>query len=179
MMGDVAETYAGAPGRGAAPAPGGRQPMTPERREAMRQAAEERRKWRQSVSMDKYKALRSMYNNAGVNIDICKLPLTANMSDEEYEYVFNVTRALGANIVTMELPTDETLTKRVGELAEKHKIYIGYHNHTHVNEHSWDAALAQSKYNSINLDVGHFTEAISASPIPFIQKHHDVSPAFI
>src|SRR5262249_24748103 len=152
----------GGPGRG----PGRRPPPTPEQQEAMRKAAEERKNWRLAVSMDKYKALRTMYNDAGVSIDIFKLPLTANMSDEECEYVFKVAKTLGANNITMELPTDEGLTKRAGQFADKHKIYIGNHNHTQVNEHSWDTALEISRYNTINLDVGHFTEAISASPIP-------------
>ena len=190
LMGDVAETYAGAPGGGRrGPGPGGPPPgakgggkggparsgrpsMTPEQQEAMRKAAEDRKKWRLSVSMDKYKSLRSMYNNAGVAIDVFKLGPAANMSDDECDYVFHVAKTLGANSITMELPTDGALTKRAGEFAAKHKIFVGYHNHTQVNEKSWDVALEQSKYNSINLDVGHFTEAISASPIPFIKRNH-------
>ena len=185
LLGDVAESYAGAPssGRGRGPGgpggpggrgpgPGRRPPLTPEQQEATRKAAEERKNWRLSVSMDKYKAFRAMYNDAGVRIDIFKLPLLASMSDDEYDYVFQVAKALGANNITMELPTDEMLTKRAGQFADKHKIYIGYHNHTQVNEHSWDTALELSKYNTINLDVGHFTEAINASPIPFIRQHH-------
>ncbi|WP_321474928.1 sugar phosphate isomerase/epimerase [uncultured Paludibaculum sp.] len=168
LMSDPAEAYAGAP---APPARGGRQ-MTPEQREAIKKYEEERKKWRLSVSMDKYKAFRKMYNSAGVDIPIFKLPLTETMSDDEYEYIFTVARTLGANCITMELPTKAEHSKRVGDFATKHKIYIGYHNHTHVDAHSWDVALSQSKYNSINLDVGHFTEAISASPIPFIKEHH-------
>ena len=163
LMGDVAESYAGAPGGG-----GGRGRQTPE----------ERRKWRLGVSMDRYKTLRAMYGDAGVRIDILKLPLTAAMSDDEYEYVFAAAKAVGAHCITMELPKDGALSKRAGEFASRHEIYIGYHNHTQVNEHSWDTALEQSKYNSINLDVGHFTEAISASPIPFIRRHHDRITSF-
>jgi sugar phosphate isomerase/epimerase len=199
LMGDVAESYAGAPssGRGRgfgspggpggpggpgvrAPVrvPGGRPPLTPEQQEAMRKAAEERKNWRLSAPMDKYKALRAHYNGAGINIDIFKLPLTATMADDEYEYIFHVAKALGANNITMELPSDPALSKRAGEFAAKHKIFIGYHNHTQVNEQSWDTALSQSKYNSINLDVGHFTEAISRSPIPFIRKYHDRITSF-
>jgi hypothetical protein len=57
----------------------------------------------------------------------------------------------------------------MNKFAAKRKIYVGYHNHTQVNEQSWDTALSQSPYNGINLDVGHFTDAISKSPIPFIK----------
>ena len=172
LMGDVAENYAGAPAARGRTGGGGRKNQTPEQQQAVRHAAEARKAWRLSASMDSYKRLRSMYNDAGVSIDLFKLPLTAAMSGDEYEYVFNVTKALGAKTLTMELPTDAALSKRCGEFAGKHKIFIGYHNHTHVDEHSWDAALEQSKFNGINLDVGHFTEAISGSPIPFIKQHH-------
>ncbi len=168
LMGDVAENFAGAP---ATPRGGGRQP-TPEQREAMKKAAEERTKWRTSVSMDKFKAMRKMYNDAGVHIAIFKLPITEAMSGDECDYVFTAAKALGATCITMELPRAEALSKKAGEFADKHKIYVGYHNHTQVNESSWEAALSQAKYNSINLDVGHFTEAISKSPIPFILKNH-------
>jgi sugar phosphate isomerase/epimerase len=112
-----------------------------------------------------------MYNDAGVSIEIVKLSLDDKMSNEEYDYVFNVAKALGSHSVTMELPKDEKLTQRIGEFAAKHKIYAGYHNHTQVNASSWERALAQSKYNSINLDCGHFTTAINGSPIPFIKAN--------
>jgi len=169
LMGDAAETFAGAPQmRG--PAFAGRE-MTPERRAAMKKLADERTQWRTSVSMDKYKELRKLYNTAGVDIAIVKLSLTPEMGDAEYDYVFNVAKALGARSVTMELPKESSLTQRIGEFAAKHKIYAGYHNHMQVNEQSWATALGQSKYNSINLDVGHFTAAINKSPIPFIKAN--------
>ncbi|MCX6594607.1 MAG: sugar phosphate isomerase/epimerase [Acidobacteria bacterium] len=161
----------GGPGPGG-PGPGGRRQLTPEQQEAMRKAAEDRKAWRTSASMDKFKELRALYNNAGVSIDVFKLPLTEAMSDDEFEYVFTVAKTLGAKSITMELPTSEPLLKRIGQFADKHKVFVGYHNHMQVNPTSWDAALAISKYNSINLDAGHFTEAISASPIPFIKKMH-------
>ncbi|HUS07926.1 MAG TPA: hypothetical protein VMZ52_16605, partial [Bryobacteraceae bacterium] len=120
LMGDVAESYAGAPGNGPR---AGRGPATPEQQAAIQNAAEERQKWRLSVSMEKYKALRAMYHQAGVNIDVFKLPLTAKMSGDEYEYVFNATKAIGARSITMELPADTVLTKRLGEFAKRHDVY--------------------------------------------------------
>jgi sugar phosphate isomerase/epimerase len=180
------ETYAGAPtaARAAYPgAPGGpsvsaprgaRQPLTPEQQEARRKAAEEIKQWRLSASMDKYKALRQMYADAGVEMYAFRMArLTNDMFDDELAYFFDTARALGANQITVELPTDTQLTKRIGDYAAKRKIMMGYHNHTQVNFNSWEAALSQSKYNGINFDVGHFAAAVSQSPIPFIEKHHD------
>ncbi len=171
LMGDAAENFAGAPASRPPAFGGGRRQLTPEQRATLQKIADERKKWRLGVSMDKYKELRKLYNGAGVDIAIVKLGLTTEMSNEEYEYVFNVAKALGARSVTMELPTDEKLTQRIGDFAAKYKIYAGYHNHTQVNEKSWERALAQSKYNSINLDIGHFTTAINGSPVPFIKAN--------
>jgi sugar phosphate isomerase/epimerase len=139
---------------------------------ATRQA--EIKQWRLSASMDKYKALHMLYREAGVNIYAFRLAtLTNAMTDEELAYFFNTAEALGAHQITTELPTDTALTQRVGDYAAKRKIWMGYHNHTQVNFNSWDTALAQSKYNGINFDVGHYAAAVSESPIPFIQKYHD------
>ncbi|MBZ5621678.1 MAG: TIM barrel protein [Acidobacteriia bacterium] len=33
--------------------------------------------------------------------------------------------------------------------------------------------MAQSKYNAINLDIGHYTAGTSSDPIPFVKKNHD------
>ncbi len=199
MMGPVAESYAGVPtaggggaargagggaGRGAgapqavaAAAAGGqgrgRAATTPEQQEARRQAAEEVKKWRLSASMDKYKALRKMYNDAGVTIYAYKLEPQEGMSDEEFEYIFNVANALGATHVTRELPTNEEFAKRIGDLAAKHKLMMGYHNHTQVKFDSWDNVLANSKGNGLNLDVGHYYAATGQSAWPLIQKYHD------
>ena len=59
------------------------------------------------VSMDKFKKLRKMYNDAGVTIYAWK-QLNPNMSDEEFEYIFNVAEALGCTHTTLELPDGRT-----------------------------------------------------------------------
>jgi hypothetical protein len=46
--------------------------------------------WRLSVPMSKYRAFRKMYEDAGVKIYAFKLPPTLEMSDAEYEYIWNV-----------------------------------------------------------------------------------------
>jgi sugar phosphate isomerase/epimerase len=167
------ESYAGASAAARASYPGIRNGSgTPAPNQST--AAEEIKQWRLSASMDKYRALRKLYRDAGVNIYAFRLAKLNNaMTDEELAYFFNTAEALGANQITVELPTDAALTQRVGDYAAKRKIRMGYHNHTQVNFNSWETALAQSEYNGINFDVGHFAAAVSQSPIPFIQKYHD------
>ncbi|MBS1825143.1 MAG: sugar phosphate isomerase/epimerase [Acidobacteria bacterium] len=171
MMSTVAEGYAGAP---ASPArPGGRGQMTPEQRAAMQKAAEETKQWRLSVPMAKYKALRRMYEDAGVKTYAFKLPPTMGMSDAEYEYIWNVAETLGANHITMELPTDDALLQRVAEYAAKRKLRIAFHTHGQGGSSGFEKALGASPYTALNLDVGHYFGVTGESPVPIIEKYHD------
>lgn len=177
LMGDPAESFAGRPaGRGGGRGGRGAQ-LTPEQiaeqREMQRQSQAALRDWRLSVSMDRFKALRTMYNEAGVSIYAVKI-LSPNMTDEEFEYVFNVAEALGCSHTTLELPTDEAQLKRIGEFAVKRKIYAAYHTHLQGTMTAFDRAFALSPGNMANVDLGHYVAAgnIGGTPVEFLQKHH-------
>ena len=172
LMNGPAETYAGAPSAGRRGGGAGRgQAPTPEQMAAQRAAAAQLKQWRTSVSMDRFKALRKMYNDAGVSIYAWKV-LTPEMSDEEFEYVFDVAEALGCTHTTLELPTDAAQLKRIGQFAEKRKIYAAYHTHTQATMTAFDEAFALSKANLSNIDLGHYVAGTGESPIPFLRKFH-------
>lgn len=159
LMGDAAEIYAGAPKREAG--------------EDWAAFGKKIAEWRANAPIDKFKEIRRKYNEAGVNIYAWKPnALGTKNSDAEIDYAFNAGKALGVNHVTVELP-DEAQTKRLGDIAAKHKMMVGYHAHTQATPTLWDTALSQSKYNGINLDIGHYVAGTSSSPIPFIEKYHD------
>jgi sugar phosphate isomerase/epimerase len=171
LMGEPVEQFAGVPsgGRGRP-----RGPASEEQKKTQQQGREEQLKWRLSVSMDKYQALRKMYNDAGVNIHIVKFGSIgdAGMTDGEIDYYFNAAKALGAKGITREL--SEEAAQRLGPIADKHKIMIGFHNHTKITPTTYDGPiLSYGKYLGINFDVGHYLAGTSESPIPIIQKHHE------
>jgi sugar phosphate isomerase/epimerase len=172
LMNGPAESFAGAPSERRGGGGGGRQQPTPEQQAAQRAAADRLKHWRTSVSMDRFKALRKMYNDAGVSIYAWKV-LNPAMSDEEFEYVFDVAEALGCTHTTLELPTEAAQLKRIGEFAEKRKIYAAYHTHTQATMTSFDQAFALSKANMSNIDLGHYVAGTGESPIPFLRKFHD------
>jgi sugar phosphate isomerase/epimerase len=148
---------------------------TPEQQEQAKKLKE----WRTSVSIDPFKKLRKMYNDAGVTIYAWK-QLNPNMSDEEFEYIFNVAEALGCTHTTLELPTDVGQLKRIGDFATKKKIYAAYHTHTQGSMTVFDRAFAVSKGNMANVDFGHYVAAgnVGGSPMQFLQKHHDRIASF-
>ncbi len=177
FMGGPVEAFAGAPQ--AAQGGGGRrggQPPTPEQQAAQREAADKLKAWRTSVSMDRFKALRDMYNKAGVTIYAWKR-LSANMSDEEVEYIFNVAEALGCTHTTLELMEDVAQLKRIGAFAEKKKIYAAYHTHLQGSMNAFDQAFAVSKGNMANVDLGHFVAA-GGNPVEFLTRFHDRIASF-
>lgn len=163
LMADVAEVYAGSPGRTA--------------------GVQGLKDWRLSVSMDKYKDFRKMYNDAGVTIYAFKLEPMPNMSDEELNYIFKVGSTLGATHVTRELYTnlkdpknpitDMDFTKRCADTALKYGMVTAYHTHEVTSITAWDAVLAQSKGNAVNMDTGHYFAGTGESPVPAIEKLHD------
>jgi sugar phosphate isomerase/epimerase len=158
---------------------GGRGDQTPEQIAAQQEQANKIKAWRTSVSMDAFKKLRKMYNDAGVTIYAWK-QLSTNMSDEEFEYIFDVAEALGCTHTTLELPTDAAQLKRIGDFAMKKKIYAGYHTHLQGNMTAFDQAFAISKGNKANVDFGHWVAAgnVGGTPMQFLQKHHDRIASF-
>lgn len=174
LMGNVAEQFAGIPQ--GPPRPQRGVEMSDEDRAAYQEAAakamEAQLEWRLSVSMDKYKELRKMYNDAGVNIHIAKFA-PANWTDEEIDYAFNAAKALGAKGITNEI--GDEAAKRLGKFAEKHDMFAIYHNHAQPGEpgFSFDEFLAHSPKNMLNFDAGHYFGATGNHPNEIIERLHD------
>ena len=137
-----------------------------------RRHVREMREWRTSVSMDRFRELRQIYNNAGINIDITKLG-RPDWSDEEIDYAFNVAKTLGSRGITFEIGIDSA--KRMAPFAERHGLYAIMHNHGQPGRRgfSFKEHLAFSRNLMLNLDVGHYWGATGSHPNHVIEKYHD------
>jgi sugar phosphate isomerase/epimerase len=170
---------AGAAAPGGARGGRGRGAVSPELQAAQQEQAAKLKAWRTSVSMDPFKKLRKMYNDAGVTIYAWK-QLSPNMSDEEFEYIFNVAEALGCTHTTLELLTDQAQLKRIGDFAMKKKVYAAYHTHTQGSMTAFDEAFRLSPGNKANVDFGHWVAAgnVGGTPMQFLEKYHDRIASF-
>lgn len=130
------------------------------------------KQWRTTVSMDKFREIRKMFNAKGVKIDILKLGSPA-WSDGEIDYAFNACKTLGARGITMEI--SEEAAKRMAPFAEKHKLYVIFHNHGQPGnpDFSFDRVLAYGPMLMLNLDVGHYYGATGLNPCDLIERLHD------
>ena len=120
----------------------------------------------------KCEQLRKMYNDAGINIHIHKVPF--GRTDDDIDFNFQIARALGCKAITTE--RNDELTKRLAPFAEKHKIWVAFHNHTNniPTIESLDPLMQIGDYIGFNFDIGHYVAGTKGkSPIPVLEKYHD------
>ena len=124
------------------------------------------------TQLSRCRDLRKMYNDAGVNIHLHKIAF--GESDEEIDFNFQVAKALGCAGITTE--RSDAMAKKLAPFADKHKIWVGFHNHltNYPAMDKTDPILDYGQYIGFNLDVGHyFAGSKGLSPIPVIEKYHD------
>jgi len=176
LMSNHAEAAAGAPsGRagGAGGRGGGRgAPPSPEAQAAREALA----KWRLAATKDTFRPVREQFNAAGITVSVLCYNFGGNVADDEIEYAFVMAESLG--VKAMSTSTQVSVAKRVAPFADKHKMLVGFHNHSNVtnpNEvatpESFATILALTKYFGVNLDIGHFTAA-NFDALAYLEANH-------
>jgi len=135
-------------------------------------ATDEERAKRREAQLAKCEQIRKLFNDAGVNIHIHKFPF--GKTDEEIDFNFEVAKALGCKAITTE--RSDPLAKKLAPFAEKHKIWVAFHNHTsnYPTIEEVDPLMSIGDYIGFNLDIGHYVAGTKGkSPIPVIEKYHD------
>ena len=94
--------------------------------------------------------------------------------DDDINFNFELAKALGCKAITTE--RSDSLAKKLAPFAEKHKIYVAFHNHTNnvPTIEKLDPLLECGQYIMFNFDIGHYVAGTKGkSPIPVIEKYHD------
>ena len=137
---------------------------------------EKLRAWRAETPLDHFRGVKKKFDAAGIAIYAYNYSFSGDMTDAEIDRGFEMTRALGAGIITAS--TTLKTAERVVPFAEKHRMAVAMHGHsnrTDPNEfctpESFAAAMKLSKYFKVNLDIGHFTAA-DFDAVAYIREHH-------
>ena len=112
-----------------------------------------------------------MYNDAGVNIHIHKFPF--GPTDEDIDFNFEIAKALGCKAITTE--RNDQQVKRLAPFAEKHRVWVAFHNHTNNTPtiEDVDPLMRVGPYVGFNFDIGHYVAGTGGkSPIPVLEKYH-------
>jgi sugar phosphate isomerase/epimerase len=129
--------------------------------------------WRARTDFKKFEQLRKIYKEAGVQIYAFKpSAFGKSNTDQEIHYGMKAARALGASHVTLEHPSDDAHTLKLGKMGESNKMDVAYHGHEQQTFTFWDTALAQSPRNALNFDTGHYVAAGHKDMMELIQKQH-------
>ena len=127
--------------------------------------------------------LKRMFDDAGVSIHIVKYGGIGGTNVREDEYRVAAAKALGARCITREIPKPqeyETTGRRCAALADRTGVLIAFHNHMQIDALTYDGPLLGYSPNlRINLDIGHYTAAMTddrvryIDPLAMVEKYHD------
>jgi sugar phosphate isomerase/epimerase len=139
-------------------------------------AREDLRKWRLETPLDHFRNARKKFDAAGLTIYGYCYNMNASFTDAELERGFEITKAIGAEVMTTSTTMD--VARRLAPLADKHKVIVGLHGHSNITDpnefatpESFAAAMKMSPYLRVNLDIGHFWAA-DYDPVAYIREHH-------
>jgi len=137
---------------------------------------DELRRWRETVSLDEFRAIKEKFDRASVRIAAYNISFRDDFSDAEIQRGFEMAHALGTNIITASANTK--VVQRVAPIAARHKISVAMHNHSRLDPNefatpeSFTSAMKAGPFIAVNLDIGHFTAA-NFDAVPFLEAHHD------
>lgn len=136
------------------------------------------KEWRTTVSMDYLHEIRDKFDQEGIKIQAYTVTMKDNITEEELDCIFQMTRALGTDVITSSATV--SVMPRIDVYARHYNVKVAMHNHAHVdrpNEFSTPETFARgmegnSNYIRINLDIGHFTAA-NCDPLDYMKKMHE------
>jgi sugar phosphate isomerase/epimerase len=135
------------------------------------------RDWRLGPALDQIRAAGEKFKRGGIRVLAFNFMLKDDCTDAEVERGFELTRALGSDLMTVS--TTLTMAKRTVPFAEKHQVFLGLHGHSNLEDpnqfatpESFAQGLAMSRNYRVNLDIGHFTAA-GFDPVAFIRENHE------
>lgn len=135
------------------------------------------RNWRLSVSLDDFKAARTKFDRAGIELYAYNYSFKDDFSDEEIARGFEMGKALGVKVLTAS--SNVSTAKRIDPLARKYKMRVGMHNHSNIRANEFatpddfsKAMEGMSEYIAVNLDIGHFTAA-NFDAVDYLTKNHN------
>jgi sugar phosphate isomerase/epimerase len=147
--------------RAGAPARPGEQ-VTAQAAAARAQAREELAKWRMTVSLGHFRAIRNKFESAGIAIH--GLSAFPGSTEEELSRTFEIAEVLGARIVT--LGVTFPAAERVAPLAKKRDFIVGIQGQPDLSitdpdviskPAQYDKAVSLSRSYRISFDIGDAT----------------------
>ena len=135
-----------------------------------RQTIDERvHEWRANASLAPLDALRQRAADAGVRIAIVWWPGLARLSDPDVDWCFMVAKTLGVPVLAMPLVVGDP--RRLAPFADRHAMTVAFRGDGATRPSDVAAALKQSPWHAVSLDLRAWVSGGHRSPVPFLRQH--------
>ncbi len=133
------------------------------------------RKWRLSVPMDRFVAIKKSFDDAGVTLTSYDIEYRDDWTDEEIARTFEMAKALGVNVITSS--ADVSVAPRVAKALQGTGMFVSFHNHSDIRPNAFATpddfitAMKAGPQIGVTLDIGHFTAA-NFDAVQFLDEYH-------
>src|SRR5258706_4836172 len=131
------------------------------------------REWRLSVPLEEFEAIGKTFKAHNLFLYAYNLNYRDDFTDDELERSFEMTHALGCNVITA--VGSKQLFRRLDPLATKYKTWVAIHNEGDSIPTMADfqeVLKGAGPYTKMTLDIGHFV-ASNSDPVACLQKYHN------
>lgn len=151
----------------------GAPPPTPEEIATAKAAREKLREWRMTVPLETFEDIAKKFKANGLFLYSYNMNFPHDdFTDGELDRAFQMTRALGCNMMTP-VGSKETF-RRLDPFAARYKIWVAVHNEGNsiptIGDFD-DVLRGASSYTGMTLDIGHFI-ASNSDPVAALNSHH-------
>jgi sugar phosphate isomerase/epimerase len=128
------------------------------------------RQWRLGVPMAHFEAAGQRFRAAGITLVAYNANCGDDITDAEIDRLFEMTRALGTDLITAVGPV--RVLRRFDPFARSHKLRVAFHNEEEIpNVAAFEQAVeGMSDHVGFNLDIGHFTST-GGDSMAMLKKH--------
>jgi len=135
-------------------------------------ARQKLREWRLTVPLEQFEAIGKMFQAQNLYLYAYNMNYRDDFTDDELERSFQMTHALGCNVLTA--VGSKQLFGRLDPLATKYKTWVAIHNEGDSIPTMADfeeVVKGAGPYTRMTLDIGHFV-ASNSDPVACLKKHH-------
>jgi len=136
------------------------------------EARQKLREWRLTVPLEQFEAIGKMFKAQNLFLYAYNMNYGDDFTDEELDRSFQMTHALGCNVITA--VGSKRLFRRLDPLATKYKTWVAVHNEGDSIPTMADfeeVLKGAGPYTQMTLDIGHFV-ASNSDPVACLEKHH-------
>jgi sugar phosphate isomerase/epimerase len=135
-------------------------------------ARQKLREWRLTVPLEQFEAIGKTFKAQNIFLYAYNMNYRDDFTDDELERSFQMTHALGCNVITA--VGSKQLFRRLDPLATKYKTWVAIHNEGDSIPTMADfeeVLKGAGPYTQMTLDIGHFV-ASNSDPVACLEKHH-------